>query len=144
MALVDQVTSRYPASRLVQLTRQGSQSSTTVDTTVLGLAADDVEADFPIVCAVEYDNADPRHVAVAVEGVIAKLAIRTEAAGDFANALHDRYLKRLAALAKVTGRDRVTPRTKSVLTPTPERDGTETVRPDTDRPNFDDLVPTVR
>lgn len=142
MALADEVTSRYPASKLRQLTNPNSQSASTVDGTILGLAVDDVEADFKIYCATTYDGTDARHVSVAVEGVISKLSLRMEAAGEGAAARHDAYLDRIRALARVTGRDRVIPRSKSILTPSSEREeGTETVRPDTDRSHFEDLIP---
>jgi len=141
MALVDQVTSRYPASRLKQLTNPNDQDATTVNATILALAAADVEADFKIYCATTYDNTDARHVAVAVDGVVAKLMGWTEAAGEGSIRRHDAYLDKLRALARVTGRDRISPKTLSPLTPTAEQEDTETVRPDTDRPNFEDLIP---
>jgi len=141
MALVDEVTSRYPAARLKQLTNPNNQAASTVNATILALAATDVEGEFPMYCAVTYDGTDARHVAVAVEGVIAKLAMRSEAAGDGANKLHDQWIDRMKALARVTGRNRIKPRTLSPLTPSDEQEDAETVRPDTDRPNFEDLIP---
>ena len=139
MALAAEVIARYPSSRLIQLTRQSNQSGSSINTTILGLAVDDVEADFQIIAGVEYDNSDARHVGVAVEGVIAKLARRAEAAGNTSEALHDAYLERLGQLAKVTGRDRIMPKTKSPYTVTSERDREETPRPWDDWPNYDDI-----
>ena len=141
MALADEVIARYPASRLKQLTNPNDQAASTVDTTVLGYAVADVIADFLTYCATTFDVTDSRHVSVAVKGVVATLALQTEAAGGNAQTDFDKYLDRLKDLARVTGRDRITPRTKSVLTPTAERLGTETVRPDTDRPDYEDLIP---
>jgi len=135
------VKSRYPETRLVELTNLGDESATVVDDTVLGLAATDVMAEFPIYVGVAYDNSDARHVPVAVSGVIAKLYLQGETPGSKADSMWDAFIERLRSLAKVTGRDRIVPVSSSVLTPTPERDGTETVRPDTDRPDFDDLIP---
>jgi hypothetical protein len=139
MALSDEVISRYSSARLVQLTRHNNQAATTIDTDVLGFAATDVEADFRILAGVIYDGADARHVAVAVSGVVAKLYLRKEGAGDKAQSLHDAYEARMEQLAKVTGRNRIKPRTTSVLEPTVP-DPNVTHRPDTDRPTFDDLV----
>lgn len=141
MALADEVTNRYPASRLKQLTNPNDQDGGSVNTTKLGYAVTDVQADFTTYCATTYDNSNSQHVVVAVDGVIAKLALWQEAAGAQAEALHDRYLERLRALARVTGRDRITPKTKTVLTSSSEQTGTETVRPDTDRELYDDLIP---
>jgi len=142
VALADKATERY-ALRLKQLTNPGVQTAAAIDTDILGYACEDVEADFEIVAGIEYDNTEARHVSVAVEGVIAKLALRSEAAGATAIALNDRYIERLEALAKVTGRDRILPVSATQLTPTAEKTGTETVRPDFDRPNFDDLIPAA-
>lgn len=143
MALADEVTARYPEPRLRQLTNGGTESASSINTTTLGYAATDVQADFKTYCGVAYDNSDARHVAVAVEGVIAKLYQRGEAPGSKANALHDAYIERLTALAKVTGRDRLKPTTKSVLTPTSEQqDSSQTVRPSFDDfGDFDRLIP---
>ena len=141
MSLSTEVIARYPTGRLRQLTNQGDQSATTTDTTVLGLAATDVQADFEIVAGIVYDGTEARHVSVAVEGVIAKLRVRSEAAGGGADTSHDRYIERLQGLAKVTGRDRIIPKTSSILTPTSEQLESETVRPSFDHPNFDDVIP---
>ena len=142
MALSDKATERYSA-RLKQLTNPGVQAAAAINAAVLGYACDDVEADFETYCGVEYDNTVPRHVSVGVEGVIAKLAMRSEAAGATAIALHDRYIERLEALAKVTGRDRILPKSATQLTPTAEKVGTEIVTPDFDRPVFDDIIPAA-
>lgn len=140
MALSDEVKSRYPAGRLAQLTNPGASAEDTTTDATLDLAADDVEADFEIIAGVEYDNTDARHVSVAVEGVIAKLYMRTEAPGN-QEQRHVRYVERLEALARVTGRDRILPKTTSVLTPSDEQLGSETVRPDHDSTHYDDYIP---
>jgi hypothetical protein len=136
MSLVTEVQARYPANRLKQLTNPGDESASAVDTTFLGYSATDVEAEFEIYAGVTYDGTDARHVAVAVAGVIAKLYLRGEAPGEKAQSLHDDYLERLQALGKVTGRDRLKPQTTSQLTPTPERTGSEVVRPWSDDSTF--------
>jgi len=143
MGLSTDFQNRFPSNRLKQLTNPGNQAGSSVNTTLIDYAATDVEADFETYAGVEYDSADSRHVSVAVDGVLAKLYQRAETPGSKADGLHDAYIQRLRDLAKVTGRDRVVPKTTSVLTPTPERDGTETVRPDADRDDFGDLVPNA-
>lgn len=141
MALTDEVQTRYSSARLIQLTGANDQDATAITAAKLSAASTDVQADFLIYCATTYDNSEPKHVAVAVAGVVAKLAMWADAAGSTAETLHDNYIQRLKDLAKVTGRDRVIPSTKSVLTPSAEQTGTETVRPDTDRDDFEDLLP---
>ena len=54
--------------------------------------------------------------------------------------LETAYRTALKSLAMVTGRDRVTPRTTSILVPNPEQRDIEVVRPDFDRRHFDDTV----
>jgi len=44
-------------------------------------------------------------------------------------------------VARITGRDRVMPKTGSILVPSDEQIGNEVVRPDFDRRRFDDLIP---
>jgi len=141
MALAAEVTARYPSARLIQLTRPGTQTATTVDATLLGKACTDVEADFEIIAGIAYDNSDARHVSVAVWGVVSKLAQWSEAAGSTAIALADAWVERLEQLAKVTGRNRMVPKTKSVYTHTSEQQDAETVVPWDDWTNYDDLIP---
>ena len=73
--------------------------------------------------------------------MIAKLSIRSEAAGSRADAIWDAAIQSMQALGKVTGRNRITPISKSVLTPTSEEQGETPVRPHTDWPDFDRLAP---
>ena len=142
MALSDEVVSRFPSTnpRLKQLTNPGVQAASSVNTAVLDLASTDVEADFQTYAGVAYDNTEARHVSVGVWGVIAKLAMQGEAAGSTAIALDERWVEKLEALGKVTGRNRVKMSTKSTLTPTPEQQDAETVRPPFDWPIFDDIL----
>ena len=147
MTLAANVQTRYGAQFLVNLTNPADPSATSVNTTVLDAAADDTEADFVIYSGVTYDETPAtnplaaQHVAVGVEGVVAKLALRTGTGGNYARTAHDDFIARLRDLALVAGRDRISPRTDSQLTPTPERVGSEVVRPTFDSPRFDDLIP---
>jgi hypothetical protein len=132
---------------LVNLTNPADPSATIVNTTVLDAAADDASADFVIYSGVAYDEnpvTNPlasQHIAVGVEGVVAKLALRTGTGGNYARTAHDDFIARLRDLALVAGRDRISPRTDSVLQPTSEQVGTEVVRPEFDWTRFGDLIP---
>jgi phage gp36-like protein len=141
MALAAEVIARYPNSRLVQLTNPGDGSATTVDTTRLGYAVTDAQNEFEDIAGVAYDNSVSKHVTAAVQGVIAFLYLGAESPGAAADKEYDRFIEMSERVAEVTGRNRVKPTTSSILTPSSEQQGTETVRPDTDRENFDDLIP---
>ena len=141
MPLSTHVTDRYGAQYLVNLTNPSDPSATTIDTGRLGEAADDAEADFAIYAGVAYNDTTATHITVAVEGVVAKLAIRTGTGGQFAKSSHEDYIARLRDLALVTGRDRIKPRSDSILQPSNEQVGDEIVRPEFDIRRFDDLIP---
>lgn len=148
MPLNAEVTARYGAQYLVNLTNPSLPSATVVDAARLLAACTDTEADFPIYAGVTWDDSavtNPtlftQHIAVAVEGVIAKLAIRTGTGGQYATNLHDNYIARLRDLALIAGRDRIQPKTQSVLVPSSEQRENVVVRPDFDRDRFNDLIP---
>ncbi|RKY16667.1 MAG: hypothetical protein DRQ55_17535 [Planctomycetota bacterium] len=141
MTLATEVQARYPATRLVQLTNAGEENATVVDATILGLAATDASAEFQEIAGVAYDGSEAIHVRAAVKGVIALLYKWAEAPGTTADKLYEEFQQACESVARVTGRNRITPTTTSVLTPSDERQDQETVRPDTDRPNYDDLIP---
>ncbi len=137
MALTDEVQNRYSATKLRQLTNPDNPGGP-LDTTRLAEAAEDVEADFEVYAGVAFDVTEDRHVSVGVRGVVAKLRIYTDQKkGDGADKQHDRYIQALKDLAKVTGRNRLMPRTTSTLTPSDETPNNTTVRPDFDRDNSD-------
>tara|TARA_Y100000310_G_scaffold334113_1_gene413076 strand:- start:2979 stop:3440 length:462 start_codon:yes stop_codon:yes gene_type:complete len=141
MSLTLNVQNRYGTQFLVNITNPADPSATTIDTTRLSNSCTDTEADFKIYAGTTYDDTDARHVTVAVDGVIAKLAIRTGTGGNYARATHEEYLERLRHLALVTGRDRVAPKTDSILQPSTEQVGDEVVRPEFDWRRFTDLIP---
>lgn len=138
MALSDRVTERYGTQGLVELTNPGDTSATTADTDRLGYACTDAAADLEIYAGVAYDETDARIVAVAVEGAVYHLR-RKLRPGDPANAqLRKEWLEQLEGLGRVTGRNRISPRTNSLLDPTRERaDGR--VRPDFDRAQLEHM-----
>tara|TARA_R100000808_G_scaffold20444_1_gene44198 strand:- start:746 stop:1186 length:441 start_codon:yes stop_codon:yes gene_type:complete len=141
MSLTLNVQNRYGTQFLVNLTNPTDPTATAIDTTRLSNACTDTEADFGVYAGIVYDDTVASHVAVAVEGVVAKLAIRTGTGGQFAATAHETFIARLRDLALVTGRDRVAPRTDGILVPSSEQIGDETVRPEFDRRKFDDLIP---
>lgn len=147
MTLSANVQTRYGAQYLINLSNPADPSATTLNATVLTAACDDTEADFVIYSGVAYDE-DPltnplatQHIAVGVEGAVAKMAMRTGTGGAYASKLHDDFVARLRDLALVAGRDRISPRTDSVMQPTSRQVGTEIVRPEFDWPKFKDLNP---
>jgi|TARA_B100001123_G_C15167151_1_gene969849 hypothetical protein len=147
MALSDDVQDRYGTEFLVNLTNPFAPDQTSIDTARLGLASTDVESDLILYCGMTYSsmqalaNLAGPCTSVAVEGVVAKLQIRTGAAGATATEGHDKYIERLKSLARIAGRDRVSPRTDSVMTPSSWQVGDETVRPAFDWPKFGDWIP---
>ena len=134
------VQNRYGTQFLLNITNPTDPTATAIDTTRLSNACTDTEADFKIYSGIIYDDTVDTHVAVAVEGVVAKLAIRTGTGGQFASTSHDAFIARLRDLALVTGRDRISPRTDGILVPSSEQIGVEIVRPEFDRRRFDDLI----
>ena len=119
MVLSTEVQTRYRSQRMIALTNPQSSAATALDAARLTLACDDVEADFRIFAGVIYDdvlatNPDAAlHINVACQGVISKLRLRMDQAGEREERDHERYLKALRSLAKVTGRDRLLPRQKA-------------------------------
>lgn len=115
MALADEVVARYPAGVLANLTNPGSPGSTSYSATRLGYACSDVEALFKIHAGQTYSGTDARHLQVACECVI--LQLRKGLGATDESKLDEAQVKKLRALAMVTGRDKVTPTTTSGLTP---------------------------
>lgn len=143
--LIADVQARYPSQMLIELTRRRNTDATTLDTGATGIlatACDDVETgDFPVYVQMPYDSTNRKHVTVAVEGVLAKLKVWAREGVDGGQGEWDRWVTRAGALAKNTSRARISPVTTSELTPTPEVDGGETVRPMFDQGDFDDARP---
>ena len=145
--LIDEVDERYNRQFLIGLCNPNDRAASTLDKTSddapIVLASTDVEADFEIVAGVIYDNDDKRHVAVGIEGVIAKLSVRMNQAGDRSKALVDGYMEKLERLALVTGRNRLLPLSKSELQPSDEvPEGYNKVRPKFDGARFCRRKPT--
>lgn len=117
MALWDEVATRYAAQELIELTRSGrDNSATTVDATVGNAAAADIEAYFEILAGVAFSLTDARHVMVAVEGVVALLRMRGKNAQTTHKKFFEQWKADLRDLGKVTGRNRVMPKSSSQYT----------------------------
>lgn len=130
---------RYPSQRVVEWTNFGVPSATSVNSTILELAVTDASADFPTFTATDFDSTNAagllaQQTPVAIVGVAAYLkSYSDQGAGDKAIA---EYHRRLVELAKVTGRDRVLPRSSSGLTPSP----VPRIPGSVQRPDFDDSI----
>ena len=138
MSLSTEVQSRYATTRLAQLTNPGVPGGTAaIDTDKLTLAATDIENSFPVYCGVAYDGSNAQHVAVGVEGVVAILKTRLEHPDT---AAWDAWIDRAKALGLVTGRNKVSPSTRSTIKPSTRRTNDT---PDADRTAFPDVVPNL-
>ena len=140
MALSDRVTERFSAQFMVSITNPDDQDAASINTTLLGYAATDVEADFKVYAGIEYDETEDTHVSVAVQGVILKLQNRRSQGEPRSD---DNWIERLKALAMVTARDRISPVTDSILSPSDRSDETTPIRPIFDPDNFEDITPTT-
>jgi hypothetical protein len=76
MALIDEVTDRIGAQRLVELTNPQLPSATTIDTTRLARAVTDTVGEFQRQTGETYDANDAFHVSICVDGVICLLQRR--------------------------------------------------------------------
>lgn len=112
----------------------GSQNNTVVDAACVRVASW-----IRIWAGLVYDDDDERHQTVAVDGITVILQ-KQNGAAEKGGAWKD-WKFAVKDLALVTSRNRVKPSTSSKLTPTPEVQNGEIVRPDFDRPKFDREVP---
>lgn len=133
MALSDEVTARYSNELLVQLTRQGSLSETTVNSTRLAAACTDAEAEFETLAGVVFDVSIGKHLVAGLEGVLMFLHDRAQNGPD-AEAHRKKFEAKCEAIRlTIGGNARIMPTTNSLLTPSDEvAEGAE-VRPDFDR-----------
>lgn len=153
MSLETHVTNRYGGSSsefLIGLTNCFIRTATSIDTTQLTRAADDVKAQMQVYAGVSYDDSattNPlhyqQHIATACPCVIAKLKQWT---GQVAGADEEWERCRLAliAMSKVGARDRFSMLTSSQLETSDPTTTGETVRPQMDSERFDGYVPNNR
>ena len=139
MPLSTHVTDRYSTQYLVELTNPQDRSATTINTTLLGFSADDVDALFDVYAGVAYDDADAGHIAVAVEGVIAFLLRRT--GQSTADARISAWVSSMRDLSRTEGRNRVTPDSNTRMQPSADDRLASTPRPAFDDRRFDSFLP---
>lgn len=126
MAISDEVIKRAPADLLRNLTNPGVTQPSTIDTTRLGAAADDAQADFEDYTGLDFDITEKKHVELIIEGVILKLQRYT-----LKQTVNEKpWLDRLRAFAA----KRIEPQTDSEV----ERSSENPEGGDAPRPFFDD------
>ena len=143
MALIDEVKSRIPTQKLVELTNVDDPSIKIITDIRLAKAVTDTEADFEVHTGVVYDNSNAKHVNASVIGVVRKLQLDKLESSAFKN--HEAWHKSLERLRLVTGNNRIKPKSSSKLTPAKEAPNGEIVRPHFDvEDGFGDIIPEQR
>jgi len=140
VALWDEVVARVPNERLVQLTRAGDTSATTVDAAKGTKAAADAQARFEATCGITFDVTNPLHVEPCIAGVLYYLHSYRDLLGADTREMRQVFEDALDRTRRVLGRDRPTPYTTSALTPSREVPTGATVRPVFDTSRFDALT----
>jgi hypothetical protein len=142
VAIADEVTARYSTQFLAQLTNpDATDNPTTVDTTYLGKATTDAQSRFKKIVDKTYDNTDADHVATIVETVVVVLMERAERWAGFIDKRREANDADLKALANITARDRIIPKSTSILETSSEDTAGVTDRPSFDSKRFDDITP---
>ena len=106
-------------------------AATSIDTTRLNNAITDTQNLFAVYCGVTYDNTNGVHVIAAVATVVD--LCRVYSGQVLYHEVEDSIVNRFKAIALVTGRDRISPTTDSMLNPTQD---TANTTPKSDRGNF--------
>lgn len=110
MTLATEVTDRIDTQRLVELTNPRDQAATSVDSTLLGKAATDVETDmFPMHAGAAYDATKAGHVTAGVQAVLAMLESYGATSRSAAEAAKNNAVEILEAVANISSRERVSP-----------------------------------
>lgn len=135
MALTDEVQARYSTQILRNASNPQNSTATSIDTTRLGYAVTDVQAEFKK-RGITYDNSIDTHVTTAVPGVFARLLVLT--GQDGGREQWSAFTDDLKLLTETTSRDRIVPTTDSLLDPTKDRVGD---LPWSDRKQFGNFIP---
>jgi hypothetical protein len=112
MTLNAKVTARYSNEDLIRMTNPKNSNASTVDSTRLTNAVNDVLGMFKIYVNAAYDDDDTAHVAVAVKGV----ALYLREYQGFTDVSLDAWIERLKDLGQIEGRNRISPQSSSVKT----------------------------
>lgn len=140
MALKDEVKARFSTQYLANLTNPQDPAPTAINESRLDKSVADVQAMFEIYAGAAYDNADARHVPTAVAAV--QEMLRTYTGQISAHDARERAIVWIRDLGRVTGRNRILPRTTSTLQPSAEQvAGIGPSRPEFDNRNFDFIRP---
>ena len=144
MALIDEIKTRIPIQRLIELTNPDDTTATAVNDTTLGKGVSDTENIFKAEVGVAFDLTNAIHLAYIIEGVeiilMKWIGRETATVKDKDESWH----RKLDVLRRTIGANaRPTPLTDSEMTPTTDKRGVAvvTVRPDFDRARFDRLRP---
>ncbi len=135
MTLDADITARLSTERLAQLTNPQGRQSSAVDTVRLALAAADVDGAFRMYAGVVYDSDNILHPELGVRGV--EIYLRRYVGQDNSTTALDAWKKELQQLRKVSANDRFALDTQSELTVSDEAPQGRTVRPYSDRTEFE-------
>jgi hypothetical protein len=135
VSLTANVQARYSSQILINASNPQNSTATTLDSTRLGYACTDVEAEFSK-RGMTYDDTDAKHVATAVPGVLARLLVMT--GGEGGKEAWNDFKDDVKFLAETDSRDRIMPYTNSPLDPTPDPTG---AKPFSDNDNFKRYIP---
>jgi len=138
MSLSTAVTTRVPASRLIQLTNQGDRSASTVDSTRLAAAVADAEAEFYQLVGVVFDSSTAAHVPVGVAGVLYYLESWAAGETPATEGIRKRWHLACGRLARSLGADQ--PLIPQTLSPLEYDEDLPTRRPDNDRQAWGDVI----
>ena len=141
MTLIAEVQLRYDSTKLLGLTNPGASRATTVNTTILQRACDDVERYFLVHAGLTYDTTDATHNAMGSDGVIARLTMRSAAFGKGKGQLWKDFIQSLKDLAKTTTRVAAMPYSTSILEPSLDDRQDSTPKPHFDDEVFDRVIP---
>lgn len=143
MALIDRVTERMSNDLLVKLTNPDEPETSTVDTTYLQRACDDVEdGEFEAYMGEVYDETVRIHIQAATLLVRLKLIEQGGAPSITFEKLMEAATKRLQVYKNIRARDRIAPQSTSELTPSDQlREGQTIKRPQFDDSFFSTLIP---
>jgi len=130
MTLIANVQLRIPTGVLTKLTNANDRTATTPNLITLGLACDDVEADFQVETGSAYDDTEPMHVSRSVEGVRLKLRSWINTGLGVVDNSYDKWMDRLNKIEDRTAKAAFSAKTNSNLSPTRE---TGLVRPINDK-----------
>jgi hypothetical protein len=142
MALEDEVSARYGAQRLINLTNPQAAKQKTLDSTRLAKACRDVEGDLFLFAGITFDVTKNWHVSLAVPAVEMKLLNHTgQVSAEKADSDQAAWERKLRSLSKLRKVSKVVPTSTSRYTPSNPNPNAEQLRPPFDRERFDRLVP---